>query len=301
MTSKPVSSELTQAPSLASRLFSFLDKKRLKIWLWVTLSVLLVVACVYIEIQTSLLQSWFFTRTNEQLSYQLTEGQSTAIAFPRSAPFDYRRGYSKLPAFQSRLEGQGYQVAQQVRQSEKMVQLIKRGISPPYVEPPETGLDISGANGAPLFRHAQSEFLFAKMDDIPPLLVKTLLFLENRDLDHSRFLVAEPRRRVGPPSRPPLFYIASSFGIEVPVQGGSTPPHNWRSFAIRPEGAQNRLLKIPPACWRKLSRLTAKGGTLARGENGSLSIISIPFVAAAPSYGEIYGLGEGFSLGSECS
>ena len=113
MTSKPVSSELTQAPSFASRLFSFLDKKRLKIWLWVTLSVLLVVACVYIEIQTSLLQSWFFTRTNEQLSYQLTEGRSTAIAFPRSAPFDDRRGYSKLPAFQSRLEGQGYQVAQQ--------------------------------------------------------------------------------------------------------------------------------------------------------------------------------------------
>src|SRR5262249_46483075 len=72
MTSKPVSSELTQALSFASRLFFFVNKKRLKIWLWVTLSVLLAVACIYIEIQTSLLQSWFFTRTNEQLSYQLT-------------------------------------------------------------------------------------------------------------------------------------------------------------------------------------------------------------------------------------
>ena len=82
MTSKPVSSELTQALSFASRLFFFVNKKRLKICLWVTLSVLLAVACIYIEIQTSLLQSWFFTRTNEQLSYQLTEGQSAAIAFP---------------------------------------------------------------------------------------------------------------------------------------------------------------------------------------------------------------------------
>ena len=176
-----------------------------------TLSVLLVVACVYIEIQTSLLQSWFFTRTNEQLSYQLTEGQSTAIAFPRSAPFDDRRGYSKLPAFQSRLEGQGYQVAQQIRQSEKMVQLIKRGISPPYVEPPETGLDIRGANGAPLFRHAQSEFLFAKMDDIPPLLVKTLLFLET-----GISTTPLPRGRIPPSSgtaysRPPFSISLPSF------------------------------------------------------------------------------------------
>src|SRR5262245_32681499 len=133
MTSKPVSSELTQAASFASKLFSFVNRKRLKIWLWVTLCALLLVACVYIEIQTSLLQSWFFTRTNEQLSYQLTEGRSTAIAFHRFAPFDDRRGYSKLPAFQSQLEAQGYQVAQQVHQSEKMVQLIKREIGRAHV------------------------------------------------------------------------------------------------------------------------------------------------------------------------
>ena len=198
-----------------------------------TLSVLLVVACVYIEIQTSLLQSWFFTRTNEQLSYQLTEGQSTAIAFPRSAPFDDRRGYSKLPAFQSRLEGGDIRSRSRFSQSEKMVQLIKRGISPPYVEPPETGLEYRGANGAPLFRHAQSEFLFAKMDDIPPLLVKTLLFLENRDLDHPL-----PRGRIPPSSgtaysRPPFSISLPSFTSKCRYREGAPSPCNWRSFAIR--------------------------------------------------------------------
>src|SRR5262249_43037245 len=176
-------------------------------WLWVTLSVLLAVACIYIEIQTSLLQSWFFTRTNEQLSYQLTEGQSTAIAFPRSAPFDDRRGYSKLPAFQSQLQAQGYQVTQQV-------QLNKRGISPLYVEPPKTGLDIRGANGVPLFRHAQSEFLFAKMDDIPPLLVKTLLFLESRDLDHPASPWQNPAVEWDRLFKAAVFYIASKLYIE---------------------------------------------------------------------------------------
>src|SRR5262249_26392343 len=147
-------------------------------------SVLLAVACIYIEIQTSLLQSWFFTRTNEQLSYQLTEGQSTAIAFPRSAPFDDRRGYSKLPAFQSQLEAQGYQVMQQVHQSEKMVHLITRESSPPYVNPLEPVLYTRGANGFPFFPHPQSDFLSAKMDDFPPLLKKPLFFLKTRDPPH---------------------------------------------------------------------------------------------------------------------
>jgi membrane peptidoglycan carboxypeptidase len=294
MTSKPVSSELTQAPSFTSRLFFFLDKKRLKIWLWVTLSVLLVVACVYIEIQTSLLQSWFFTRTNEQLSFQLKEGQSTAIAFPRSAPFDDRRGYSKLPAFQSRLEGQGYQVAQQIHQSEKMVQLIKRGISPPYVEPPETGLDIRGANGAPLFRHAQSEFLFAKMDDIPPLLVKTLLFLENRDLDHPASPWQNPAVEWDRLFKATFFYIASKLYIEVPVQGGSTLAVQLEKFRHSPKGrTESPVEKYRQLVGASLKAYREGWNTSAWRERIIVDYFNTVPLAAAPSYGEIHGLGEG--------
>src|SRR5919108_3753847 len=101
MTSKPVSSDLAQAPSFASRIFSFANQQRIKIWLWSALFFLLFIACIFIEIRTSLLQSWFFTRTNEQLSYKPAAGRSAEIAFPRSAPFDDRRGYSKIPAFQT--------------------------------------------------------------------------------------------------------------------------------------------------------------------------------------------------------
>ena len=131
MSSKPISSGLAETPSFAARLFSFANKKRLKNWAWLSLILLLFVAFVFIEVQTSLLQSWFFTRTNEQLSYQLATGRRAEIAFPRSAPFDDRRGYSKMAAFQSRLETQGYQVTQQAQQSEKMVNLIQaRHLSP---------------------------------------------------------------------------------------------------------------------------------------------------------------------------
>lgn len=294
MTSKSFSSELTQASSFAARLFSFANKERLKTGLWVALCVLLLAAFIFIEVQTSLLQSWFFTRTNEQLSYQLVKGRSDAIAFPRSAPFDDRRGYSKLRAFQSRLEAQGYQVAQQAQQSEKMVLLIKRGISPPYAEPPETGLGIHGATGVSLFRHAQSEFLFAEMDDIPPVLVKTLLFLENRDLNHPASPWQNPAIEWDRLFKATFFYIASKLHIEVPVQGGSTLAVQLEKFRHSPNGRT----ESPAEKYRQLVGASLKAyregwNTRAWRERIIVDYFNTVPLAAAPGYGEIHGLGEG--------
>ena len=82
MNSNPVSSDLATPVSLSSRLFSFTQTKRFKIGLWLGLLCLLLSGAIFIEIQTSMLQSWVFTRTNEQLSYRLEAGRSTSIAFP---------------------------------------------------------------------------------------------------------------------------------------------------------------------------------------------------------------------------
>src|ERR1043166_8727894 len=139
MNGKPIPSELTETPSLTSRVFSFVAPQRLKKWLWWCAGLLTLIALAVIEIRTSFLQSWIFTRTNKRVHFELASGRSPAIVFPRSAPFDDRRGYSKIPGFQSRLESQGYRVVQQARQSKTMMKLVNRGISPPYVEPPETG------------------------------------------------------------------------------------------------------------------------------------------------------------------
>jgi membrane peptidoglycan carboxypeptidase len=294
MASKPVSSDLTQAPSFASRLFSFANQKRFKIWLWIGLFILLLVACIFIEIQTSILQSWFFTRTNERLSYHLVTGRSDEIAFPRSAPFDDRRGYSKLAAFQSRLEAEGYQVTQQVRQSKKMVDLIKKGISPPYVEPPETGLDIRGADGVSLFRHAQSEFLFAKMDDIPPLLVKTLLFLEDRDLNHPASPWQNPAIEWDRLFKATLLYIASKLSLEVPVQGGSTLAVQLEKFRHSPNGrTESPAEKYRQVVGASLKAYRAGANTRAWRERIIVDYFNTVPLAAAPGYGEIHGLGEG--------
>src|ERR1051325_118912 len=139
MNGKSIPSELSRPSSFASRLFSAALKRRLKICLFWFGLILLLFVCVFIEFQTSALQSWFFTSTNRRVFYKVAEGASREIAFPRPGPFDERKGYSKLPDFQTRLTAEGYQIAQQARQSETMLTLLEHGVSPPYSERPDTG------------------------------------------------------------------------------------------------------------------------------------------------------------------
>src|SRR5436190_1202875 len=95
MDSTTIPSALTQPTTLGSRVLLLVNTRRLKKWLWWCLAVLSVVVCVFIEFQTSILQSWIFTSTNERISFAIAEGASSSIAFPRPAPFDDRRGYAK--------------------------------------------------------------------------------------------------------------------------------------------------------------------------------------------------------------
>ena len=294
MSGKTIPSELSRAPSLASRLLFVFNFKRLKVWLWWLALLAIIAAGVFVEIQTSLLQSWFFTSTNERLFYNLKDGRSDEILFPRAAPFDDRRGYSKLAAFQSKLEAQGYKVSQQTRQSETMLTLLERGVSPPYLERPNTSLEIMGADGTPLFRYAQSDFLFEKLDGIPPLLVKTLLFLENRDLDRPATSWQNPVIEWDRTFKAALFYIGAKLQLPIAVQGGSTLAVQLEKFRHSPNGRTDspgeKLRQIVGA---SLKAYREGPNTRAWRERIIVDYLNTVPLAAAPSYGEIHGLGEG--------
>ena len=294
MSGKSIPTELLPAPSLVARLLFFLNFKRLKVWLWWLAVILIVAAAIFLEIQTSLLQSWFFTSTNERLFYTLKNGASREIIFPRAAPFDERRGYSKVPDFQTRLQSQGYRVTKQMRQSETMLALLDRGISPPYPERPAAGLEISGADGVQLFRYAQADFLFGKIDDVPPLLVKTLLFLENRDLDRPVTPWQNPVIEWDRTFKAALFYLGSKLQLPVPVQGGSTLAVQLEKFRHSPHGRTgDPMEKLRQIVGASLKAYQEGPNTRAWRERIVVDYLNTVPLAAAPAYGEIHGLGEG--------
>ena len=293
MNGKSIPSEYPRTSTFASRLRSFATKIRLKVWLAWIAAFLVVCLAVFIEFRTSILQSWIFTSTNERLFFTVKEGPSNEIAFPRAGPFDERRGYSKLPFFQSRLTAQNYRVTRQVRQSETMLSLLEHGVSPPYPERPDAGLEIRGVDGTPLFRYGQSEFLFGKIDEIPPLLVKTLLFLENRDLDHPATPWQNPVIEWDRTLKAALMYVGAKLHLPVPVQGGSTLAVQLEKFRHSRNGRTDTPLeKLRQIVGASLKAYHTGANTRAWRERIIVDYLNTVPLAAAPGYGEIHGLGE---------
>jgi membrane peptidoglycan carboxypeptidase len=302
MNADSIPTEAQPTPSLVWRWF-FTKTGFLKRWLKWCLFFLIIIVCGIVEVRTSVLQSWLFTAINKRLSFALADGRSPSIAFPRSAPFDDRRGYSKLSDFQSRLEKQGYQVKQQARQSATLANLISHGIAPPYTEPRATGMVVHGVNAkngasgrkdATLFQYAQSEFLFNGINDIPPLLVKTLLFLENRDLDHPAASWQNPVIEWDRMVKALFYYIGAKFHLGVPVQGGSTLAVQLEKFRHSPHGRTDTPLeKLRQLVGASLKAYRAGKNTRAWRERIIVDYFNAVPLAAAPGYGEIHGLGEG--------
>ncbi len=294
MNGKSVPSDLAQSLSLTSRVSLFINKRRLKLWLGWLAALSVVVGLGFLEIYTSVLQSWLFTRINERIAFQISAGHSVAIAFPRSAPLDDRRGYSKLPQFQPRLEAQGFKITQQVQQSETLRDLIRRGISPPYAELPGTGIEIRGPDDASLFRYAQSDFLFETIDDIPPLLVKSLVYLENRNLGRLGAPWQNPAIEWDRLLKAGLLYIGSKLYLPVPVQGGSTLAVQLEKFRHSPNGRTDTPAeKLRQVIGASLKAYREGKNTRAWRERIIVDYLNTVPLAAAPSYGEIHGLGEG--------
>ena len=248
----------------------------------------------YHELRTSAIQSWLLSRYAAQLSYEIKPGPSASIAFPRGGPFDAQRGYPRLADFRRRLESAGYTVAEQARQSAGMVRFVRWGVTPPYREPAVAGLVIRDYTGEPLYDARPRDVLFASFDDVPALIVSTLLFLENRELTNPTGPGSNPAidwARLGKASG---LYVARGVGLPVRSEGGST-------LAVQIEKYRHSQSGRTASPLDKLRQLTAASlrayrdgpdSTASRREIVLDYLNTMP-LAAAPGYGEVHGLGNG--------
>ena len=157
------------------------------------LLLLLVVATAVLatyEIRTSHFQARYFSQYASTLNFDVAAGPSDHIVYPAHGPHNQRAGYVQLPEMLRNLEAHGYEIAAQSRFSQPLMDYVQLGGNPVYREKPQAGLNIFDDAGAPLYTHRQPERVYRDFDEIPPLLVNTLLFIENRELLQNR----EPQR-----------------------------------------------------------------------------------------------------------
>ena len=246
------------------------------------------------ELRTSALQAELFSRWADHLTYEVAPGPSPRVAFPDRGPFDVRRGYAQVPEFQARLEERGYRVVRQARVSPDLAHLLSWGISPPYREVPVTGLTLYGSGGSTLFSAVKTGRSFERFEDIPPLIVDALLFVENREL----LAPVDPRSnpviewsRLG---KATLLFAGGKLGMDVPLQGGSTLATQLEKYRHSPRGrTEGAVEKLRQLIGASLKAYADGPDTRAYRREVVLDYLNTLPLAAAPRYGELYGLGDG--------
>jgi len=246
------------------------------------------------ELKTSRLQARCLTRFARELTFWMGQGPSTSIIFPSSGPYDQRLGYAHLRDFSDRLGANGYNIGSQARFSPRLLALTGRGISPIYHEKSQTGLRILDRDDQVLFARHYPERVYETFDSIPDLIVKTLIFIENRELLDPHY----PRRN---PAVEWDRFAKASFDMALhvvqknrKVVGGSTLATQLEKFRHSPEGRTSSPLE-------KLRQMTAASlrayldgeETLKVQRQIILDYINSIPLAAIPGYGEVQGLGDG--------
>lgn len=270
-------------------------------WRLIMLVVLLAMIAIgfaaYDEMQTSNLQSREFSRLAATLTYSLEPGPSDAIVYPGEGPFDKRLGYSALGEFLPRLLKRDYLISEQVRFSPALMDYVDHGLFVPFVEKIQAGLTITDCRGDMLYQYNYPQYLYPDFAAIPPVMVKSLLFIENRDLLDP----ADPRNNpaVDWPRFAKAAYsqIAKYFALPGQSAGGSTLATQLEKYRHSPDGltvsGSEKLRQMLSASVRAY-----KGGpdtTESRQRIVRDYLNSVP-LSAVPGHGEVHGMAEGLRV-----
>ncbi|CAM2157689.1 Glycosyl transferase family 51 [Pararobbsia alpina] len=274
------------------------------VWKWIKwgllvgfLVVLAIVAKLcQIEIETSRWQAHYLSELTRDIAFKVEPGPSPHIRFPADAPYDSRLGYAQLPSFQKRLLAQGFVVQSQGRSSERMLQLADKGLFLPYAEKDQAGLKLFDATGAPLFSMIYPHRTYSGFDAIPPVVVNSLLFIEDRYLLDPDQPNRNPAIDWGRFSRALADQGLRVINHRQATPGGSTLATQIEKFRHSPDGRTakptEKLRQIASASVR--AYLNGPQTMPARRQIVVHYLNSVPLAARA-HVGEVTGLGDGMA------
>jgi membrane peptidoglycan carboxypeptidase len=246
------------------------------------------------EARGSWLQARYFAGQASRLTNEIAEGPSNQIRFPGDGPYDRRFGYARLPAALQTATGRGYRITAQVRVSERFAQVVDRGVSPIFREKTQAGLRILDRRGATVFESLHPERIYPSVDSVPPAVLQTLLFLENRALLDPRFPNRNPSVDWSRMVKAAADFALSRLGGGRSVPGASTLATQLEKFRHSTEGrtrsAREKLLQMDAASLR--SYLGGENTEAARRRIVADYLNSVPLAAIA-GHGEVTGLGDG--------
>jgi membrane peptidoglycan carboxypeptidase len=270
---------------------------RLTFYLLLILLLLAATALLVFEVRSAHFQSRELSRYAAGLTYKVEAGPSQRIIYPTDGPFDKRQGYAYLPLMLERLQQRDYQISAQARFSDQLMDYSRRGLFPPFTEKSQSGLSISDCRGTPFYQFRYPQQGYADFANIAPLVVNSLLFIENRQL-------LDPAQPLANPAVDwPRFAMAalSQLGKMLDVQdqsaGGSTLATQLEKYRHSPDGltlsAGEKLRQMISASVRAYQHGPQTLEARQRIVRDYLN--SVP-LSAAPGHGEVHGLADGLRI-----
>ncbi|MBI4521186.1 MAG: transglycosylase domain-containing protein [Gemmatimonadetes bacterium] len=269
-------------------------KRTLKVLAALALFAFVVAVLLVVELHASLLQAFYFTRQARAMTYRVGPGPSESVWFPASGPYDDRLGYTRLPALIERLAFRGFEVTRQARISPSLQRVVNLGIFPIYTEKSQAGLEILDRHGDLLARSSHPQRTYATFEEIPPLVWRTLLYIENRELLDARYPRRNPAVEWDRLARASLDLALHKVGFERKVPGASTLATQIEKFRHSPEGRTS----APDQKLRQMASASLRSyldgpGTLGRQRRIVLDYLNSVPLAGIRGYGEVIGLGDG--------
>jgi len=253
-----------------------------------------IIVMVWYEIRFSGAQSWLLADYSKDLYTTVEPGSSDNIIFPKYGPFNIQRGYTRIPQFIESLEAEDFRIKEQSSFSPRLLKLVEHGIAPPYREPSLVGLKINDRSGKPIFDSTANTPIFESYTEIPELIVKTLLFLEDRQLAVPAGISTNPAVDWSRLSRASILYGIGQLGIETRREGGSTLATQLEKFRYSPQGITGSPVdKLRQMVSASIKAYSAGGDTRLARENIVVDYVNSLPLSATPNFGEVNGLANG--------
>ncbi len=249
------------------------------------------------EMRTSRLQAEHLSPFAAQLSYRVEPGASDAMVYPGDGPFDQRLGYSALDEFLPRLLKRNYLIQAQARFSPALMNYTEHGLFVPYAEKVQAGLNITDCRAAPLYSFTYPQQLYANFAAIPPLVVQSLLFIEDRDLLDTRQPFANPAVDWPRFAKAAWSQVAKLLHLPGQTAGGSTLATQLEKYRHSPDGLTlSGGEKIRQMISASVRAYQPGPNTLGSRQNIVRDYLNSVPLSAVPGHGEVHGLAEGLRV-----
>jgi membrane peptidoglycan carboxypeptidase len=188
----------------------------------------------------------------------------------------------------------GFHVVAQARLSSALEHLARWRITPPFHEPAVAGLIVRGDNRTVLNDEGSQQHVFKNYDEIPPSVIQALLFVENRELYDSDIVTRNPVVDWSRLGKAGLMYAGHKIGLPFRVEGGSTLATQIEKFRYADGGRTTSVVdKLRQMVSASLRVYRSGPDTRPQRREIVLDYLNSVPLAAAPGYGEVYGLGNG--------